>query len=260
MKQLRFSISFSVGSLLAANIFAAWFAARAGVKPAELLFLYWVETWVIAGYALLKIKKAEALMTDREERLMQIQFLAPRGVPVTRESIRTTFIRQSVMVYSVYGALLFGILVPSLSARGGGDYMMRVFAAFPTSETWLWFASSLLVLIVSHGVSYTSNFMSKAEFLRTSPAHQMLQLGDRLIALHLFLVVGYPILDTLAGIGAASGYSQTAALIGIVFIKLIADVSAHSREHMIAQALGTTKQGGIPQFFLKRIHRKPPLL
>lgn len=260
MNRLYSSAPLAFISLLAANIFAAWFAARAGVKPAELLFLYWIETWIIAGYTILKIKKAEAPMSDREERLMRIQFLAPRGVPVTRESIRTTFIRQCIAVYSVYGFLLFGVLVPAMSAKGGGGYMMRVFAAFPSSETWPWFISSLLVLIVSHGVSYASNFMSKAEFLRTSPAHHMLQLGDRLIAMHLFLVLGFPILGNLSDIGVVAGYSRGAAIIGIVFIKLIADVSAHSREHMIAQALGTTKQGGIPQFFLKRIQRKPPSL
>lgn len=256
MYRLRFSTPLAFTLLLAANIFAAWFAARAGVTPAELLFLYWAETWVIAGYTILKITKAEAPMIDREERLMRIQFLAPRGVPVTRESIRTTFIRQCVVVYSVYGALLFGALVPAMSARGGGDYMMRVFAAFPSSETWMWFVASLCALVISHGASYASNFIGKVEFLKTSPAHHMLQLGDRLIAMHLFLVLGFPILGNLSDIGVAAGYSRGAAIIGIVFIKLIADVSAHSREHMIAQALGTTKQGGIPQFFLKRIQRK----
>lgn len=260
MNRLYSSTQFAVGSLLAANIFAAWFAAQAGVQPAELLFLYWVETWVIAGYTILKINRAETSLSDREENLMRIQALAPRDIPVTRESIRTTFIRQCIVVYLVYGALLFGALVPALSARVGGEYGARVLTALPSSETWLWFVSSLLVLVVSHGVSYFSNFLGKAEFLRTSPAHHMLQLGDRLIAMHLFLVFGFPILGNLSDIGVAAGYSRGAAIIGIVFIKLIADVAAHSREHMIAQALGTTKQGGIPQFFLKRIQRKPSSL
>lgn len=259
MEQSRFSISLSVGSLLAANIFAAWFAAWAGVKPAELLFLYWVETWVIAGYAVLKINKAALPLNEREENLMRRQALTPGGVPVTRKSIRTTFVRQCVAVYLVYGFLLFGALVPSMSA-GRGDYWMRVSSAFPSSETWLWFVASLCALVISHGASYVSNFIGKAEFLKTSPAHHMLQLGDRLIAMHLFLVFGFPVLGNLSDIGVAAGYSRGAAVIGIVFIKLLADVAAHSREHMIAQALGTTKQGGIPQFFLKRMQRKPPSL
>lgn len=252
MERSRFSPSLSVGSLLAANIFAAWFAARAGIKPAELLFLYWVETWVIAGYAVLKINKAQSPLTDRETRLMRIQFLAPAAVPATSRSIRATFVRQCIVVYSVYGALLFGVLVPAISWHGN-SYGSRVLSAFPSAETWPWFIFSLLVLVVSHGVSYASNFIGKAECLHTSPAHHMLQLGDRLIAMHLFLVLGFPLFGKLAASGAAAGFSQTASLIGIVFIKLIADVSAHSREHMIAQALGTAKQGGIPQFFKKHL-------
>lgn len=255
MDRLRSSSPFAIVSLLAANIFAAWFAAEAGVKPAELLFLYWVETWVIAGYTVLKIKKAALSLTEHESRFMRIQFLAPRGNAVTRESILVTFVRQCIAVFSVYGALLFGILVPAISVQGGG-YGTRVLTAFPSSETWLWFLSSLLGLIASHGVSYFSNFWGKGEFMTTSPARQMLQLGDRLIAMHLFLVFGFPILGNLGDIGVAAGYSHGAAIIGMVFIKLIADLATHSKEHMVAQALGMAKQGSIPKFLLK-FKRKP---
>lgn len=85
-------------------------------------------------------------------------------------------------------------------------------------------------------------FFGKIEFIRTSPAYLVLRAGDCLIAMRLFLVLGFPTLGNLGGIGAANGHPLGAAIIRIVFIKLIADVAARLRKHMIAWAFGATKQ------------------
>lgn len=256
MRWFKSSNPLAILSLIAANVLPIWLAATSGIKPAELLFLYWVETWVIAGYTVLKIKKAAAPMTDREKQLMRIQLFAPRGVEVTRESILTTFVLQCIIVFSVYGAALFGFLVPQILVQGGG-YTMRVLTAFPSFETWPWFLASCLGFIISHGVSYATNFLGKNEFLNTSPTRQMMQLGDRLIAMHLFVMFGSMIGGTFWDFGTPSS-NLYSALIGIALIKLIVDLATHSREHMIAQALGLAEDKPawvgreIINFFIKR--------
>ena len=221
-------------SLITANLLPLSWGTSASV--ASLLLLYWLETWIIGFYNVLKIQKAVAPMTPREERWMRMQFLGGFFPGVSPLSITKVFIAQLIFVAVVYGAALFGWLVPTFLA-GDGIYWERVASVFPPLRQVFVFAMSVVALFASHGISYVTNFLSKQEFLRISPARQMFQLGDRLIAMHLFVILGAMVFGTLhdAGMNLTSGYG---ALVGIIFIKLIADVAAHSREHMIRKAVG----------------------
>ena len=85
----------------------------------------------------------------------------------------------------------------------------------------------------------------------------MLALGDRLIALHLFLMF------SLMFFGASGNFGAYGTILGIALIKLIVDLASHSREHMIAQAVGMGKSDqsgwnvgpGVIKFFIKTKHK-----
>ena len=171
---------------------------------------------------------------------MRIQFLSGFFPGISRESITKTFVVQLFLVTGVYGAALFLWVVPTFLA-GDGLYWERVASVIPQAGQALGFVASVLALCASHGLSYAANFLGKQEYLRISPARQMFQLGDRLIAMHLFVILGAMVFGTLRDVGAnlASG---SGVLIGILFIKIVADLTAHSREHMIREAVGLPAQ------------------
>ena len=234
MKYFRSSTQFAIVSLIGANLLPlSW---GAGLSVASLLLLYWLETWIVGFYNLLKIQKASAPMSQREERWMRIQFLSGFFPGVSRASISKIFIAQMFFVTGVYGAALFGWLVPTF-LTDKGTYWELVVSVMPPAEQMLGFIVSILALCASHGVSYVTNFLGKQEFLRISPARQMFQLGDRLIAMHLFVILGAMVFGAFrdVGINLVRGYG---AIAGIIFIKLIADLATHSREHMIREAVG----------------------
>jgi len=249
MKRLLSSSPFAVLSLVAANVFAVYSAASVGIKPAGLILLYWLETWIITFYTIQKIKKAALPLTDIEKNWMRIQFLykyespehADRG-EVTRESIVRVFIRQQIAVLGVYGAILFGVLVPQVFELDG-SYFARIFATFSSAAILPWLLSSALGFGISHGISYYFNFLGKKEFLNTSPVRQMFALGERLLGLHLLLMFS----SIIAGYGALG---PTGAIVALSFVKLIADFASHTREHLIAQALGSGKITPFPGYNL----------
>lgn len=237
MNRLRSSTPVAIVSLVAANLLPlSW---GAGASIASLLFLYWIETWIIAFSMLLKIWKAAAPMTPREERFMRAQLFGGFFPVVSRESIAKVFTAQLFAVQIVYGAVLFGGFVPAFLASEGA-YWERVLSALPPEGALLAFTASVLALMVSHGISYATNFLGKQEFLKVSPARQMLQLGDRLLVMHLFIVLGAGIFGSAreGGIDLAAGH----AIVGVIFLKLLADLAAHAKEHMIKQAVGPAPQ------------------
>lgn len=228
--RIKSSNPYAVLSLVAANAVPIWFAVSSGIKPADLIFLYWLETWIIAFYTSLKIKKSEAPMTEPEKNWMRAQLFASHDTEPTRESILRVFIKQFFLIIIFFGAFLFGFLAPQIVEQGA-TYADRVFATIPkTGAAWIWILSSTAGFFVSHGISYSSNFLAKQEYLKTSPARQSLMLGDRLIAMFVFLMLG----DVFSG--AFADY-KVGVLFGIALIKLVADLASHSKEHMIAQAL-----------------------
>ncbi|MEK7090524.1 MAG: DUF6498-containing protein [Patescibacteria group bacterium] len=252
MNRFKYSSKPALAALVLANVLPVWSAYYSGITPAGLVFLYWLETWVIAFYNSLKIKKAVSPMSESEINLMKAQLFARGDGEMNRESILRVFIKQSVAVLLVYGTLLFAVLVPHVFAKSG-DYISRVLVTFSGAGLWSWVLISFAGLTVSHGVSYYSNFLGKKEFLNVSPARQMLQLGDRLIAMHLLLMF------SSIFIGVSDVFGAFGAVAGIALVKIIVDVAAHSREHMITQALGlpTFEQAGpgilmkAAKFFLK---------
>lgn len=97
-----------------------------------------------------------------------------------------------------------------------------------------------LSMIISHGVSFYTNFISKKEFLRTSLAQQMFQPYGRVMVMHftIFLIGAFLFINN----------SSIAQIILLVVMKTIVDLLSHLKEHsglslvkpMTPQQLGQT--------------------
>lgn len=229
MKRFSSSMCLTIGSLVAANLVPILWSRDGNVG--NLLLLYWLETWIIGFYNVFKIQKASGLISQREERVMKIQLFGKMYQEVTRKSITVIFAVQYSVVIFLYGALLFGLFVPTFFANAGSGNQAI------TSN----FTLSFLAFFFSHGVSFFVNYLGKKEYLVISPAHQMLQPYDRIIAMHLTLILGTMILGTVHNIIIAPN-SLFLSVVGIILIKLFADLATHIKEHMIRDATESTNQ------------------
>ena len=83
-----------------------------------------------------------------------------------------------------------------------------------------------IALFISHGASFLFNFIGRAEYLTKSPASQMAAPYGRVVVLHLTIIFGGMV---VAFLGAPIG-----ALLVLVGLKTIFDLSLHLREHRAA--------------------------
>lgn len=79
------------------------------------------------------------------------------------------------------------------------------------------------LLTASHVVSFFTNYMGRGEYLRATPAGQMISVYGRVVVLHVTIVAG-------AGVIALFG-TPFAALVLLVGVKTLIDLVLHLREH-----------------------------
>jgi hypothetical protein len=82
---------------------------------------------------------------------------------------------------------------------------------------------ALLALLISHGISFWTNFIGEREYASRSVAEQMGEPYKRIILLHLTIIFGGGIILLLK--------SPLPALVLLVLLKTAMDLRAHHREH-----------------------------
>ncbi len=88
-------------------------------------------------------------------------------------------------------------------------------------------AIAAAALFLSHGVSFFVNFLGKEEYLSVTPDQQMTEPYSRVVALHVTILAGGALADSLG--------APLAALVLLVLLKTAIDLMAHLREHRKAQ-------------------------
>ncbi|MCA1849421.1 MAG: DUF6498-containing protein, partial [Actinobacteria bacterium] len=88
-------------------------------------------------------------------------------------------------------------------------------------------AIAAAALFLSHGVSFFVNFLGKEEYLTVSPDQQMMEPYSRVVVLHVTILAGGALIDSLG--------APVAALVLLVLLKTAIDLLAHLREHRKAQ-------------------------
>lgn len=227
-------------SLVGVNIIPFGWVFYGKWSVANLILFYWLETLVIGFYNVLKIRKAVLPITSSEENLMKRQLFGRFFDKVSRDSILKLFFIQYSFILFVYGIFLFAFIVPVFLVEGQ-NYIAKITAVASSAGTGFSFLLSFFAFFVSHGISYFTNFIGTKEYLKFSPARQMLQPYERIIAMHFFVVVGAIILGNLHNLGLGP-QNIFFTIIAFILVKFLADLASHIKEHMIARAVDGEKK------------------
>lgn len=89
---------------------------------------------------------------------------------------------------------------------------------------------AVLLLFVSHGVSFVYNYLIKGEYAHAKVKNLMGQPYARIFVMHITIIIG--------GFGLMALGSPVALLLVLVILKTIIDVKLHLREHKKARKVG----------------------
>ena len=180
-----------------------------------IVFCYWVENLVIGLYNILKILKAEQdNPTPKKEDNYQ-----GKTIPVNGKAAK------------VYTAVFFSIHY-YLFCLVHGLFVFRIFQRgneFEDPETVRSIALGILMLIISHGVSFWVNYIKKEEYKKVSPVKQMFSVYKRIAFIHVFILTG--------GILFMFVFKFLPVIMLVVFMlaKVGLDLWSHVKEHKKAQ-------------------------
>ena len=85
----------------------------------------------------------------------------------------------------------------------------------------MWIA--ITALLISHGFSFKQNFIDKQEYLRLTIKDQMHKPYNRIMIMHVTLIIG--------GFLVLALDSRLLALMLLIALKVIVDMKSHIREH-----------------------------
>ena len=186
-------------ALIAANLVPLYGVLALGWKVAPILVFYWVENLVIGFFNVVKMSCAQGAIANSRMTL--------NGKPVTRDS------RKALMFFFAlhYGGFTLGhgVFVMAMFSPGLRDMLGEMGLA-------------LLVLSVSHGFSYSRNFIGRGEYLIVPFTRLFWQPYARVIVMHMTIIGG--------GALAASLGSPLGALLVLVSLKTLIDLVAHRLE------------------------------
>jgi hypothetical protein len=203
----------AVVALVVANLVPLMGVLFFGWNVWMILIVYWLENGVVGVFNVLKMLKAQGPMAGSTS-------MKVNGIPATSMS-RAALIPFFVVHYGIFW-LVHGIFVWTLPVFG----TMEVETASTDLTTGfdpITIPLAVLVLAISHGVSYWFNFIKGGEYLRTSVAAQMAAPYGRLVVLHVTIIVG--------GLAISMTGAPAAAVAILVALKTVLDVGFHLAEH-----------------------------
>lgn len=191
----------SILALVAANAVPLVCVVLFHWEVLPLMLLFWSENVVIGLFNVLKILTCS--VHGAADILGKFFFAA----------FFTVHYGMFTLVHGVFVVGLFG-----RNAAHSGAGADQILPAISENHLLL----PILGLAISHGVSYTTNYLRGGEYRRTSPPQLMYQPYLRVIILHVTILGG--------GILILTFKSPTAGLAALVVLKTIVDLAAHLRE------------------------------
>ncbi len=173
------------------------------------VFLFWLENVVVGGFNVLRMAWVE------------------RGAerkPLAKFALIPFFAFHYGMFTLIHGTFVFSIF-------GGGMVEGIGFPSFMTivdvvAEEKLWIA--VAALFVSHGYSFLVNYLGRQEYRTVTLDRLMHQPYNRVVVLHLVIIVGGFVVMTLQ--------EPRVGIVVLVVVKIVMDVRAHLGEHRKLQA------------------------
>jgi len=191
--------SFSVLSLIAANLIPLFGVLFWGWSLSAIMVLYWSENVVIGLFNVLKMARAKGEIRGSGMLL--------NNKPVTaahRASLIGFFIAHFGIFTLVHGIFVFAFFGKDL-------------------PDWSILLPAFLFLFLSHGISFGVNFIWKGEYRRVAFTDLFIQPYKRVIIMHPTIILG--------------AYASTAlelpeaSLFILIGLKTMVDLFSHAREH-----------------------------
>ena len=216
----------AVVALVAANAVPLLGVVLLGWSMQGLLLVYWLESGVVGAFNVPKILHAHGSETaetrSKAKRLKSNGSTvtlpdAPEEVPETptRRPENRPVARFFLFPYGVFWAVhgMFVWFLPGV-ADGAGAVGLGELSTL---------ALGAGAAAVSHGVSYRRNYLEDDEWRTASPGGRLYAPYDRVLVMHLTIVLGA---FAVSALGTPAG-----ALVVMVLVKTALDLRAHLREH-----------------------------
>lgn len=197
----------SIISLILGNIVPLFGVLFLDWSPFLVVFSYWSENIVIGFYNVLKMRQASLPMPSDSPPIM-VNIPWWKGPRYTRS--KRAFILSFIAIYGIF-TLVHGGIIWSIFDSQTLSVVSVLAVMFP--------------LFVGHGISYLRNFIGKGEYLKVTPAFFMLQPFQRVILMHVTVLVG--------GFVAEVFSSALPMLVVLVFLKIFVDLLTHRHLHSL---------------------------
>jgi hypothetical protein len=183
-------------ALVAANLIPLAGVLFFGWSLANVMVLFWAESAVIGFYTILKLA-----VVGRAWSVFSILF----------------FIGHFGGFMALHLGFIYALFVRGVNAAGAESVRAALVAVF--APVWL----SLIGLVISHGISFYSNFIRGREYLSETTQRLMSGPYSRIVIMQLTIIFGGWVVQMLR--------SPVPALAILVLLKISADFSAHRSEH-----------------------------
>jgi hypothetical protein len=215
-------MTLSIAVLVAVNLIPLVGVLFFSWEVGPILLLYWSENLVLGGFNVLKImiRPAEHPIVYLARLFPIIFFCFHYGAFCGAHG----FFLLAFLDSDGVGDILSGSDWPFVLVFVGMlvDTVRAAWSLHRDVLTW-----PLLALVISHGVSFTQNFLGKREFEHLRLEQLMHQPYQRIVLLHVAIIAG--------GFGVIALGSPLPLLVLIVIGKIALDIHLHRREHRPGQ-------------------------
>ena len=208
-----------MSSLLLANLLPLAGVYLWGWNLTDLLLLYWLENAVIGLYTVLAMLSARPAGQSWWIGLAGKLFIVP------------FFVVHYGMFWLGHGIFLVAFFGRDAASSAGSLPSTLLSPLTYVSLQADLFTWPLALMLVSHGVSFVTNFLAAGEFRAVSAPQLMMRPYGRVIVLHVTIVLG--------GFLALALGPSLGVLLLFVLLKIVVDVAAHLREVRKVAARGT---------------------
>jgi hypothetical protein len=224
-------------ALVGANLLPLAGVLFGGWTVWEVLVVYWIESGVVGLLTLPRILLAAGASDDSSfslsingrpvdvsgpEHPVDGLHVYPQNVPIAG-----FFCLHYGIFWVVHG--VFVLSVPLFVGGAGG-----VGGLLGTLST---VGLAAVGLLLSHGVSFVTNYVGREEYRHTSAGERMSAPYGRVVVLHVTIILGAFLVGSLG--------SPLPALVLLVVLKTGIDLVAHLREHRRASAQATATDEGV---------------
>lgn len=178
-----------------------------GWRLSDLILLYWIENGVVGLYTIAKIVASRPAGVPRAKLIMG----KVSGVPF--------FVLHYGLFWLIHGLFvvaLFGGPGPTIPVQPHTFFFAAVIVTWLRADVY---ALPALGLLLSHGVSFLTNYLGRGEYRRLGPDELMLLPYGRVALLHLVVMAGGFLVLFL-------GQAQPVLLL-FVAVKVAVDLRAH---------------------------------